>query len=312
MPPNYCKIRLGTLRVDQGMGFDVFLKLGSKYLLYAKGSDGLELHRMKHLKLKNVTHLFIREEDQNAYKSYVEASLEKLKNSEMSVDTKSELLVGEGVAAAEAVYENPEQKSDYVHAQDVMSIQVAHLLKNPDALEQMLRVESADKSLYRHCVNVATISIGLSSFLGASEQICMTVGMGGLMHDIGDKRRGTDLQMIEADMNDQQKESYHDHTREGASLLSNKKYISRDVLDIILLHHERIDGKGFPAGTKKLDQIFQVVGLANMYDRMVTFEGKQPEEAYEILRKMNPAPYQGELILGLKDVLKANKMLSAA
>lgn len=288
-------IRTATLRANIMLGFDVYLLISGKHLLYVKRDDNIEEQRLTKLNEKNVRQVFIDEKDKVSYEEFLKASSKKaLSDLSMPLKDRAMILGGQSKAAVEEMFVSPEKKENYTATQQAAANQVALLLKHPEALEQLLKIASQDKTVYQHSVNVSAIAVGLAAALGAPVNVCNAVAIGGLLHDIG--RKGAPLERDEQ------------HPRVGAQALVGKRYVSPDVLDIIVLHEERLDGQGYPSGVKKIDQIFQVVGLANLYDRMVTFEGKNPKEAYEIILKMSPAPYDDQLIEGLKDVLVANRV----
>lgn len=292
-------IRTATLRPNVMLGFDIYLRISGKHLLYIKRVDNIEIDRLDNLHKKLVRQVFIEDKDMAAYLEFLSVSANAaLKEKSLTAAQRAQIIGGQSKAAVEDMHENPELKDNFTRTQQAAANQVAMLLHNPEALEQMIKIAAYDKTVYQHSVNVATIAIGLAAALGAPVETCQMLGVGGLLHDLG---RGPDPAT-------KNPEAYQQHPRNGAGLLHGKKYVSQDVLDIILLHEERIDGKGFPGGVKKLDQIFQVVAIANMYDRHVTLEGKNPREAYEMISAIKPAPYEKELITGLKDVLVANKI----
>lgn len=294
-------VRTATLRPNVMLGFDIYLRISGKHLLYIKRVDNIEDHRLNNLHFKNVRQVFIGDQDMAAYLEFLSVSSNAaLKEKNMSPAVRAQIIGGQSKAAVEDMFENPESKENFQKTQTAAANQVALLLANPEALEQMIKIANYDSTVYQHSVNVATIAIGLAARSGAPVETCQVVGIGGLLHDIG---RGTDFEKT-----DKNTEKYQQHPRSGAGVLLGKKYISKDVLDIILMHEERIDGKGFPGGVKKLDQIFQVVALANFYDRLVTLEGMNPRQAYDTIAAIDPVPYESALITGLKDVLVANKI----
>jgi putative nucleotidyltransferase with HDIG domain len=296
-------IRTSTLRPNIALSFDIYLLISGRHLLYVKHPDDIEEKRFDHLLEKNVRQVYIDERDLPAYQEFLNASTAQAVNDpSMPLKTRSVILAGQSKAAVEDMFADPDRRENYVRTQSAAAGQVALLLRNPEAIEHMLQIATHDKSTYQHSVNVATLSIGLAASLGAPVETCNVVGVGGLLHDIGKSTR----EFLQADTTHPM--NYEQHPRLGAGVLLNKKYISKDVLDIILLHEERTDGRGYPAGVKKLDQIFQVVGLANLFDKQVTIEGKDPKTAYDTIFAMNPPPYDRRLITALKDVLVANRI----
>lgn len=297
---NFIPIRLVTLRPEITLGFDVYIRISEKHILYIHGDDCIEKPQLERLQHKNVRQLWINFQDEAAYKKFLEMSKEKaLNDPNYPVAQKAEIISGQAKASVEDFFANPEKKESFQGVQSAAADQIKFLEKNPEALETVLKIAKDDQSIYQHCVNVSNISIGLMKHLGAPEEAIHIVGTGALMHDIG---RTSEMNK------DTDPENYFQHPRVGAGQLRGKKYISKDILDIILLHEERLDGAGYPSGVTKLDQIFQVVGLANMYDRMVSLEKTAPKDAYATIAAMNPAPYDEDLIEGLKEVLVANRI----
>ncbi|MEW6057990.1 MAG: HD domain-containing phosphohydrolase [Bdellovibrionota bacterium] len=311
---NFVQVSTATLRPHITLGFDVYLLISGKHLLYVNRNDNIEPERLERLKAKNVRTLYVESKDFEAYERFLKKSATlALNDASMPNQVKAAIITGQSKAAVESMFTDPEKKENYLATQAAAANQVALLQKQPEAIADMLKVASFDKTTYQHSVNVATIAIGIATALEAPEKVREVIGTGALLHDLGrtavSGQSDPNAPPKPVDqMTPEEHEHYLQHPRAGAGRLLDKKHISRDVLDIILLHEERLDGRGFPSGVKKLDQIFQVVGLANLYDRYVTFEGKTPKEAYLAISEMKPLPYEEDLVAALKDVLEGQKI----
>ncbi len=292
-------IRTSSLRPDEALGFDVYLLISGKHLLYVKRTDAMAEDRLERLQEKNVRQLFITDEDKLAYENFLRGGVEAaLYATNTPVAGRARILAGQSKAAVEEMFANPGPRENYERTRSAAANQVALLLKESSALEPILAMARFDRTVYQHSVNVAAIAVSLAADLGAPVDTCGALGLGGLLHDLGKSPAANSSAVAD----------WRQHPRAGAGLLLNRNYVSRDVLDLILLHEERLDGRGYPAGAKKLDQIFQVLGLANCYDRLVTIEGRDPLAAYDEIAAMNPRPYDEDLIVGLKEVLVVNKI----
>lgn len=291
------------------LGFDVYIHISEKNILYIHRDDCIEDEQLSRLHKKNVSKLFISKEDFPAYEKFVALSVNSaLNDPNVSKTERAQIINGQSKGSVEDFFEKPESPEAFKHTQAAAGFQVALLLKKPEMLEDMLKIAQNDKTTYQHSVNVASIAIGLAALLKAPVETCEMVGLGGLLHDVGLQDTPELLHHNMGNIGPEQREAYQQHPRVGAGKLSAKKHISKDILDIILMHEERLDGQGFPSGVKKVDQIFQLVGLANFYDRQVTFLGQTPQEAYTYIQSLRPAPYDERLIKGLKDVLVANRI----
>jgi putative nucleotidyltransferase with HDIG domain len=299
-------IRTATLRAEVPLAFDLFLLISGKHLLYVRREDHLERERLARLQNKNVRQVYIRKDESLAYTEYLQINAKKALNDfEMPLGERAEIISGQTKAAVEDLFDDPHSYERYQRVQTAAAHQVALLFKFPEALEFVLGMAAKDKTVYQHSVNVATLAIAVANILGYAPTRCSSLGLGGLLHDIGK----SGLEPTDPDDFLTQNEQYLQHTRRAANLLVGKNYVSPEVLDIILFHEERVDGKGFPAGIKAIETIYQVVGLANMYDRYVTVDGLSPVDAYTLISRSDPNPYEKRLIDILYKVLRFNNVL---
>ena len=99
---NYVPIRLSTLRPKVDFGFDIYLKLTSKYIMYIRSGDDIELDRLKQLKSKKVRQMFIADSDEEKYQNFLDFSLSAAATDpNLSAEDKAE--TASGVASAGAV-----------------------------------------------------------------------------------------------------------------------------------------------------------------------------------------------------------------
>lgn len=134
--------------------------------------------------------------------------------------------------------------------------------------------EMRDPSSVGHSERVAGYAVAIAETMGLPERQCTAVQLAALLHDIGKaalseelSRKGTRL-----DIGPGGPEA--EHVRLGVELAGNIVG-AENVLPAIASHHERHDGSGFPKRLKG-DQIpmeGRIVGLANVFDRMLTSGG---------------------------------------
>ena len=117
----YLPIRVSTLKSDIKLGFDVYIQLPHKLLLYARGLDDIEAHRIKYLKGKKVRKLFINDNEENKYQEYIDRCLsEAMQDSSISLEEKAGLVVGSGEATAKRIME--EKGASFIHPSNDMNV----------------------------------------------------------------------------------------------------------------------------------------------------------------------------------------------
>lgn len=81
--------------------------------------------------------------------------------------------------------------------------------------------------------------------------------------------------------------SIRKHCIIGAEMIADM--FDKEVQQIVLMHHEKLDGSGYPFGTTEIPSYVQLVTVADIYDALVSNrcykKAYSHEKAIEILRK---------------------------
>ena len=117
-----------------------------------------------------------------------------------------------------------------------------------------------------------------------------TLRFGGLLHDIGKLLIDTSILAKTTPLNPREWDELRMHPVIGAELVSNVPFLLR-VKPLVLYHHERFDGKGYPDGLKgeEIPMGARIIAVANSYDAMTNdslFSPARPiEEAVKVLHE---------------------------
>jgi transcriptional regulator of heat shock response len=168
---DYISIRVSTLRGDQKINFDTFVKINDKMILYLRKGDSFEGLRLKRLKEKKLKKMFIQPNDEGYYREYMQRNIEMAYDHKSSKDlqTRAEIVQGEQQAKTEEVFENPDDVESYLSAKDSASKYVQFLLTNNDSVKAIMSIDNTDKSLSHHGVTVSTLSLALAQKLGHTD-----------------------------------------------------------------------------------------------------------------------------------------------
>jgi HD-GYP domain-containing protein (c-di-GMP phosphodiesterase class II) len=125
-----------------------------------------------------------------------------------------------------------------------------------------------DPGLHSHSVNVLIIFLTISRAMGHPAQLIRDHATAALLHDIGRivLRRGAQAGGVQLSPEDERSE----HTEAGYSYLWNLGGITESALKMVMNHHERYDGMGYPRRLKgtTLSDWDQILILANMYENL--------------------------------------------
>ena len=160
-------------------------------------------------------------------------------------------------------------------------------------------MKEKDDYLFTHSVNVALLCILVGRWLKCEHETLKELGQAGLLHDIGKIFIDNSILNKPGKLTDAEFEEVKKHTLQGYNLLTQYKWISRNVTNAALMHHERADGSGYPMGTKGYSKnlCVSIVAVADVYDAITSDRAystkRSPYTAAEILwqdsfGKLNP------------------------
>ena len=134
-------------------------------------------------------------------------------------------------------------------------------------------LDSRDRYTLHHSENVAKYAVRIAEKMKLSEECCEVIRKGALLHDIGKIGIPEHILGKSGKLTDEEYEIIKSHPTLGHNMIKHIEHFHKNgVLDIVLYHHERYDGKGYPTGLKG-DQIplfARIVGIADTFDAMTT------------------------------------------
>jgi putative nucleotidyltransferase with HDIG domain len=152
-------------------------------------------------------------------------------------------------------------------------------------------LELRDPMTARHSVSVARWARRVASAAGLPESDRELAHTAGLLHDIGkltfpDRILKRDVRLTERDWDD-----IRMHPTEGARALAGIEGLEC-VRNIVLAHHERMDGRGYPRGVRaaEVSPIARIIAVVDAYDAMTARDSYRhpvaPDEAIAELRRV--------------------------
>jgi putative nucleotidyltransferase with HDIG domain len=171
----------------------------------------------------------------------------------------------------------------------IVSKITASILRNPDALISLLRIKQADTYTFQHSVAVGTLLISFCHALNMDKDTLAELGLGGLLHDIGKMLTPKHILNKPGVLNKREFEIIKQHVIISGELLENLHGVSESAFKIIIEHHERYDGSGYPLGLKanEISRFGQVASIVDVYDALTSNRiyhlGCEPTEALKML-----------------------------
>lgn len=244
--------------------------------------------------------LFVRKQALQDFYDHMEESLGTIiSNPRLPTHKKSDILYNCAANVMQDVYNDPRSGENMERSREISDQIIRFSLQDPAAIPTLLSLSSHNYYTFTHCVNVAVFGVGLWQFIGlGSPSELREFAQGALLHDVGKGGITDEILNKPGRLSAAEFEIIKTHPRQGADLMAGK--VSDLALDIILHHHERYDGSGYPeklAGPTLSDNA-KVAIIADVYDALTTNrpygDARQPFQAMLLMKEKMVGHFEQE------------------
>jgi HD-GYP domain-containing protein (c-di-GMP phosphodiesterase class II) len=135
-----------------------------------------------------------------------------------------------------------------------------------------VRLAAKDASTEEHTRRVAMLAVEIGEQLGLSPTRLRSLAIGGLLHDIGKLSVPDSILQTPGPLDDDEFDVVKLHPERGRELLNELGGFDETVSRLVLDHHERLDGSGYPRGLvdAQLDLATRILSVCDVYDALVS------------------------------------------
>jgi putative nucleotidyltransferase with HDIG domain len=161
--------------------------------------------------------------------------------------------------------------------------------RNPGAIISLARLKTADDYTYMHSVAVCAMMVALAKQLKLGEAQAHACGTAGLLHDLGKAAMPLEVLNKPGKLTDAEFAIMKTHPTEGYKMLMASHGVGAVSLDVVLHHHEKMDGSGYPERFKgeEISVYAKMAAVCDVYDAITSCRPyKMGWDPAESLRKM--------------------------
>ncbi|EPR39824.1 metal dependent phosphohydrolase [Desulfovibrio sp. X2] len=277
---------------DTSPEFRVYLNQGGKYVLYTREQDSFDDTTRRNLFDLGITKVFVPAEQRGLYDVYLEANLGRiLDNSAIPLEQRSQTFYSAATAILEDVFRSrlPEALSKKLFARVMAFVQESvRFLSSEESLKSLAKLISHDYRTFTHSVHVYTYALAMFNSYGLAHEDCVRAGLGAMLHDIGKARVPRSILEEAGPLTEDELAKLRMHPIHGVAMCSMLP-LTQESVNVVLFHHERFDGKGYPTGTpgSAIPLPVRIVSVCNVYDNLTTNRpGQRALRPFEALKRM--------------------------
>jgi len=173
-------------------------------------------------------------------------------------------------------------------------------------------INSKDRYTYGHLERVVIFCQMMAEYLGLSEHERKVLRYAAYLHDLGKVETPKEILNKTMPLSEEEWNILKQHPESGVLILRPVEELS-EVIPVILHHHERYDGTGYPHGLKgdEIPYLARILSIADSFDTMTSNRPYQLrcsyDEAVKELERCSGSQFDPEIVQAFVEVVKLNK-----
>ncbi len=295
MSDSYFPISLHSLRIASIPPFDLFLvhKPASPPVLYRNKDLEFTEEVLEKLRQNDVQNLYVPRHQREDYFSYSSKMVSQtVKDPSVTVERKTRVVYDTTSTIMEDLFVSPRSNVRIQQAKETINDAIELMTNDEEATRKMMFLTCHDYYTYTHSVNVTIFATALMQrvlpHIGG-EHDYKVIGEGFLLHDIGKSAIPPAVINKPGKLDEEEWRLMRRHPQIGQEILNSTRHGDPIIDSIVLQHHEKMNGKGYPHGLKseEIHPYARICALADVFDAITTVRSyRDPLPTAEALRIM--------------------------
>ena len=175
---------------------------------------------------------------------------------------------------------------------DVTNKSVDAIFNSPDSLACMVNIREKDEYLLEHSVAVSVYLTIFAHHLKMSKKVVQHLSVGAFLHDIGKIKIPDEILNKPGKLTDDEFTIMKTHANHSIDIIKKTPGISKLSLEVAALHHEKLNGEGYPFQVegKDIHKYGRMIAICDIFDALTANrcykEGFSHDKAFSILREL--------------------------
>ncbi|GKX30362.1 HD family phosphohydrolase [Vallitalea longa] len=270
----YTVKHINTVDIAEGMVLAEDVIYSNGLLLFPKNTVITDRHILK-LSLYNIRSVYIKDfiDDPTYTKAPIKRELtpQQIKTRRNFIKFNEDYKVQEN-KVKDSLNEISDGRS--VKITDLFSISsnlVSDLGTQSDLFNHLCHLKTSDDTTYTHCLNVSMLCNIFARWLHFTNSQIEALTVAGLLHDIGKMKINPNILNKPGKLTKEEFEIIKKHPKIGYDMIKDRDF-DEGIKQAILLHHEKMDGTGYPFGLSwdKIHPYAKIVSIVDIYDAMTS------------------------------------------
>lgn len=256
--------------------FSIYIEKGDKITLLCKKGYIFTKEHQQRLYENDIKSLYIEASEIESYDAYVKKNLGSiLSDPGIPYEERSKVFLDTTTTTIKTIFETnlpargKEHDKFFEDLFDIINKSLDYL-KIDEVIKNIGKMMSHDYATFTHSVHVFTFSIALlKDFYDRNKLV--NIGAGILLHDIGKTLMPTEILNKPGPLTEKEFAKMKTHTFKGIYFCTNAP-LSQEAYNVIIYHHEKLDGSGYPEGltADRIPMYVRAVTICDIYDALIS------------------------------------------
>lgn len=282
----FCRFAVDKIIDNSITDFDLFAEVDSHIILYSSSGYRWVRDELSRLLAQGYTHLLIRPEDRGKAAIYEKISTLPQISHTLRPEERLNQIQDVGLVFTRYLFEGEITESAVEKGRELSGHIVNCVQEDPGCIRALSGLADHDLYTYLHSVRVAAYSTAIAHEMGIKDDESLKqVALGSIFHDVGKSSVSMDIINKRGPLMDHEWHAMRSHPIEGLKKLENSR-LNHVCREIVVHHHERLNGSGYPHGLNKdslLPEV-QIASMADIFDALTSSRSYQNKRSrYEAL-----------------------------
>ena len=173
--------------------------------------------------------------------------------------------------------------------------------QHPEILKSIALISFKNYTTAIHSVNVMALTLGFCFYSNFKMEKTRRLGLSALLHDVGKTEIPTTILKAPRKLTDHEFRIMKTHPTIGNVIIREKNKLGGDIPQGALEHHEKLDGSGYPKGTRNISYVGQMLGIIDCYEALTNEDRpyRQAREPLETLKFLKDDVQTGKFNRGI-------------
>lgn len=279
---DYSVLEFGSISEETLTDFDIFLEFPDSIVLYGRSGYNWLKGEVKSLVKAGYKHALIQKNDRNKAAMYAQMSRLPIVDRDLDPYQRVKAIIEIGSEFVKYLYSGEITRSCVVKAGYLSDSITTSVREAPDCIKAMPPILDLEDYDFHHSIRVAIYGTAIANRMGLKDPDRLReIALGGIFHDIGKKNVEQELLNKRGALTDLDWQRMKSHPEFGVDAL-NQSPLNLVPQEIILHHHEKLDGSGYPHGLDKTELMpeVQIMTIADIFDAITsprTYQEPRPQ-----------------------------------